>query len=100
MKALDAAGASAASKQATATPAAVASGYWEVASDGGVFSFGTARFYGSMGGKPLIKFGGANRRQQISATAVRAAQPQGFTLRTSAPVKTCVVPASRSTYGR
>ena len=28
-------------------------GYWEVASDGGVFSFGDARFYGSMGGKPL-----------------------------------------------
>ena len=31
-------------------------GYWEVASDGGIFSFGTlgsARFYGSMGGKPL-----------------------------------------------
>ncbi|HUA94260.1 MAG TPA: hypothetical protein VMB82_01895, partial [Acidimicrobiales bacterium] len=27
--------------------------YWEVASDGGVFSFGTAQFYGSMGGKPL-----------------------------------------------
>ncbi len=28
-------------------------GYSEVASDGGIFSFGTARFYGSMGGKPL-----------------------------------------------
>jgi lysophospholipase L1-like esterase/ribosomal protein L24E len=28
-------------------------GYWEVASDGGVFSFGSAQFYGSMGGKPL-----------------------------------------------
>jgi hypothetical protein len=31
-------------------------GYWEVASDGGIFSFGTlgsARFYGSMGGRPL-----------------------------------------------
>jgi large repetitive protein len=28
-------------------------GYWEVASDGGLFSFGTAQFYGSMGGKPL-----------------------------------------------
>ena len=30
-------------------------GYWEVASDGGVFSFGSAQFYGSMGGKPLNK---------------------------------------------
>ena len=28
-------------------------GYWEVASDGGVFSFGDARFYGSMGGTHL-----------------------------------------------
>ncbi len=28
-------------------------GYWEVGSDGGIFSFGTARFYGSMGGTPL-----------------------------------------------
>ncbi|MHB1547770.1 MAG: hypothetical protein ACYCX8_03385, partial [Acidimicrobiales bacterium] len=28
-------------------------GYWEVAADGGIFSFGTARFYGSMGGHPL-----------------------------------------------
>ena len=28
-------------------------GYWEVASDGGIFAFGAATFYGSMGGKPL-----------------------------------------------
>ena len=28
-------------------------GYWEVASDGGIFAFGDAGFYGSMGGKPL-----------------------------------------------
>ncbi len=27
-------------------------GYWEVASDGGIFSFGTAQFYGSTGGIP------------------------------------------------
>ncbi len=31
------------------------SGYWEVASDGGIFSFGDAQFYGSMGGKALNK---------------------------------------------
>jgi hypothetical protein len=30
-------------------------GYWEVASDGGVFNFGDASFFGSMGGKPLNK---------------------------------------------
>lgn len=34
-----------------ATP--TGNGYWEVASDGGIFTFGDARFYGSMGGKPL-----------------------------------------------
>jgi len=28
-------------------------GYWEVASDGGLFSFGTANFYGSEGGQPI-----------------------------------------------
>ena len=30
-----------------------ASGYWEVASDGGIFSFGQHQFYGSMGGQRL-----------------------------------------------
>jgi hypothetical protein len=28
-------------------------GYWFVASDGGIFSFGDAQFYGSMGGRSL-----------------------------------------------
>jgi len=30
-------------------------GYWEVASDGGVFAFGDAAFYGSMGNNTLNK---------------------------------------------
>jgi predicted acyl esterase len=34
-------------------PSLQAIGYWEVAADGGVFSFGSAQFDGSMGGKPL-----------------------------------------------
>ena len=32
-----------------------ASGYWEVASDGGIFNYGDAAFQGSMGGQPLNK---------------------------------------------
>ena len=30
-------------------------GYWMAASDGGIFAFGDATYYGSMGGKPLNK---------------------------------------------
>ena len=36
---------------AGATP--VATGYWEVAADGGIFAFGDAPYLGSMGGKHL-----------------------------------------------
>ena len=28
-------------------------GYWLVASDGGIFAYGDAKFFGSMGGAPL-----------------------------------------------
>ena len=41
---------------ASALPAAgvqTATGYWEVGADGGIFSFGDATFYGSMGGTHL-----------------------------------------------
>ncbi len=37
------------------TAAALNTGYLEVASDGGLFAFGKAQFYGSMGGIPLNK---------------------------------------------
>ena len=37
----------------TMAPTPTANGYWIADSDGGVFSFGDARFYGSMGGKSL-----------------------------------------------
>ena len=44
-------------------------GYWEVASDGGVFTFGDAGFYGSMGGKPLnARSWGWRRRRTAGAT--------------------------------
>jgi hypothetical protein len=36
-----------------ATPSG--NGYWCVASDGGIFTFGDAPFHGSMGGKPLAR---------------------------------------------
>ncbi len=39
----------------TVTPIKHVVGYWTVATDGGIFAFGQARFYGSMGGKPLNK---------------------------------------------
>jgi hypothetical protein len=37
------------------TPARPAPGYWQVASDGGIFSFGAAQFYGSTGSMHLNK---------------------------------------------
>jgi hypothetical protein len=36
-------------------PALTGDGYWLVATDGGIFTFGTAGFLGSMGGTPLNK---------------------------------------------
>ena len=39
----------------TTPPVTVTDAYYEVASDGGIFAFGGAPFYGSMGGKPLNK---------------------------------------------
>ncbi|HLI74343.1 MAG TPA: PQQ-binding-like beta-propeller repeat protein [Acidimicrobiales bacterium] len=44
--------AGAAAAQARPAAASASAGYWEVASDGGLFSF-NAPFFGSMGGKPL-----------------------------------------------
>jgi hypothetical protein len=53
VEAINAVGHSTASGEASATPVATAAGYREVASDGGIFSFGNASFDGSMGGKAL-----------------------------------------------
>ena len=39
----------------TTPPQVAGTGYWEVAADGGIFTFGNAQFHGSMGGKPLNK---------------------------------------------
>ena len=35
------------------SPVAATTGYWLAAADGGVFSFGNAQYFGSMGGQPL-----------------------------------------------
>lgn len=40
---------------ATTPSSASGSGYWILGNDGGVFSYGSAKFYGSMGGQPLNK---------------------------------------------
>jgi hypothetical protein len=55
-------GRAAAAAPAVATPAAKTAAYWLVASDGGVFSFGGAGFYGSTGNirlnKPVVGMAG------------------------------------------
>ena len=52
------------------------SGYWQAAADGGVFSWGAASFFGSMGGRPLNApdrwhVGGSRKRQlwEVAAEA-------------------------------
>jgi YVTN family beta-propeller protein len=60
VQAVNSVGNSVASNEASATPTSTptptpTTGYWEVASDGGIFSFGNATFYGSMGGTHLNK---------------------------------------------
>jgi SpoIID/LytB domain protein len=37
------------------SPSGGVNGYWVLGSDGGIFTFGAAQFYGSTGGKPLNK---------------------------------------------
>jgi Peptidase A4 family/Putative Ig domain len=49
------AAASTASASTSATTSADGQGYWLVASDGGVFTFGDARYFGSTGGRALNK---------------------------------------------
>ncbi|HEY5384733.1 MAG TPA: fibronectin type III domain-containing protein, partial [Acidimicrobiales bacterium] len=55
VQAVNAVGPSTSSNEASASPVAASpnGGYWEVASDGGVFSFGNAGSFGSAAGLPL-----------------------------------------------
>ena len=41
--------------QVSGTPSGGTNGYWMAGGDGGIFSYGAAQFYGSMGGRPLNK---------------------------------------------
>ena len=42
-------------------------GYWLVASDGGIFTFGDARYLGSEGGQPMNSARGRHDRHQTEA---------------------------------
>jgi hypothetical protein len=58
---------SASSQKATAASTSPVSAYWLVASDGGIFAFGGAGFYGSMGGshlnQPIVGMAGTSDGQ-------------------------------------
>ena len=50
-------------------------GYWLVAADGGIFTFGDAGFYGSMGGQhlnaPVVDIGPDAGRRRVLAGSLR-----------------------------
>ena len=52
-------------------PTVDGNGYWLVASDGGIFAFGDADFYGSTGGlplqKPIVGMTDCSRRRRVLA---------------------------------
>ena len=50
-------------------------GYWLVASDGGVFSFGDAGFYGSAG--PVAQRAGGERQRQLRRRRARQQYQKG-----------------------
>ena len=56
-------------------PPPTAGGYWLVASDGGIFAFGDARFYGSIGGTtsthPIVGMAAHPRRRRLLAGRLR-----------------------------
>ena len=72
-------------------------GYWEVASDGGIFAFGDAGFYGSMGGKPL---NAADRRHGGDARTAAGTgwwPPTAASSASATPASTAAPAASTST---
>ena len=63
-------------------------GYWLFASDGGIFSFGDAHFYGSLGGTKL---------SSPVVSMQRTATGKGYWMMT--PTGTCTASATRASYG-
>ena len=56
-------------------PTSSGNGYWLLGRDGGVFSFGDARFFGSTGGRrlnaPIISIAPTTERQRLLAARLR-----------------------------
>ena len=72
-------------------------GYWLVASDGGVFAFGDAAFYGSTGRLPLNKPDRGHRRHPRRQAATGWWPPTAGSSPSATPPSTAPRAASRST---
>ena len=72
-------------------------GYWEVASDGGIFSFGDAAFHGSMGGTPLNAAHRGHGGQCPTAAATGRWRPTAGSSPSAMPRSTAPWAARRST---
>ena len=76
-------------------PPTPAPGYWQVASDGGVFTFGAAGFYGSTGSmqaqQARRRHGGDARRQRATGSwpATAACSPSATPASTARPAASC-----------
>ena len=70
----------------TATP--TGKGYWLVASDGGIFAFGDARFYGSTGDIHLAQPDRRHGRDTRPARATGSSPPTAASSRSATPATT------------
>ena len=85
-------------------PTPSGNGYWLVASDGGIFSFGDAHFYGSMGGQAHLRRRSSGWRRRRAARATGWSRPTAAcsrsATRTSTDRSAHAVPARRSSASR
>ena len=63
-------------------------GYWLVASDGGIFSFGDAQFYGSMGGEAPERAGRGDDGDSRTARATGWLRPTAGSSASATPSST------------